>query len=137
MKYYIATSTSRTSSHNAVRDLLKLLGHEITYDWTVHGSVRETSKARLQEVAHAEFEGILRADFVVVLLPGGKGTHAELGFSLASKKQVFIHSEDPMAFELGPEVCAFYHHRDAVRLLGPITDLAHTVHSLLALPELA
>lgn len=134
MKYYIATSTTRAAFHNKVRDELKRFGHEITYDWTVHGSVRETSKARLQEVAHLEFEGILRADFVVVLLPGGKGTHAELGFSLAGKKQVFIHSEDPMAFELGPQVCAFYHHRDVQRLQGPIENVAQLVHAHLLAP---
>lgn len=131
MKYYIATSTSRIPFHNQLRDRLKKFGHEITYDWTTHGSVRHTSTERLKEVAHAEFAGILEADFVVVLLPGGKGTHAELGFSLAHKKPVFIHSEDPSMFEIGPEVCAFYHHADALRLTGPIETIGKRVHSLL------
>ena len=124
MKYYIATSTTRSPSHNLVRDQLKNFGHEITYDWTTHGSVRETSQARLKEVAHAEFQGILEADFVLVLLPGGKGTHVELGFSVASKRRVFIHSEDPAVFETGPEVCAFYHHSEVTRLSGPIELVA-------------
>ena len=135
MKYYIATSTTNAASHRTVRDALKQFGHEITYDWTVHGSVRETSKERLQEVAHAEFEGILQADFVLVLLPGGKGTHAELGFSIASEKQVFVHSQDPLAFELGPQVCAFYHHRDVIRLTCPIEDVSEQVHELLDSPD--
>jgi nucleoside 2-deoxyribosyltransferase len=120
MKFYIATSTSRMSAHNLVREELKKAGHTITYDWTSHGSVRDTTLARLREVAHAEFQGILEADFVLVLLPGGKGTHAELGFSLGIQKPVFIHSEDPTAFELGPQACAFYHHSEVVRLVGPI-----------------
>ncbi len=124
MKYYIATSTARAAAHNQVRDALNELGHEITYDWTSHGSVRETSQARLQEVAHAEFQAILDADFVVVLLPGGKGTHAELGFAIAAKKGVFIHSEDPAVFEPGSEVCAFYHHADVTRLICPL-DRVH------------
>lgn len=119
MKYYIATSTARMPFHNLVRDGLKQFGHEITYDWTAHGSVRETNQTRLQEVAHAEFQAILDADFVLILLPGGKGTHAELGFSIASKKKVFIHCEDPAVFEPGPEVCAFYHHASVIRLTGP------------------
>ena len=132
MKYYIATSTSRVPFHNQVRDLLKEFGHEITYDWTTHGSVRETSLSRLQQVAHAELEGILNSDFVLVLLPGGKGTHTELGFSIASKKRVFIHSEDPSVFEIGPQVCAFYHHADVVRLSCPIKDLVQKIQFLIS-----
>jgi len=131
MKYYIATSTTRSDIHNRIRDDLKKFGHEIAYDWTTHGSVRETSPARLREVAHAEFQGILDSDFVLILLPGGKGTHAELGYSIASKKQVFVHSEDPASFELGPQVCAFYHHADVIRLTCPIANLAQKVQSLI------
>lgn len=129
MKYYIATSTARASFHNSVRDELKKFGHEITYDWTSHGSVRDTSLARLRQVAHLELQAILEADFVLVLLPGGKGTHTELGFSLGCKKPVFLHSEDPTLFELGPEACAFYHHADATRLVCPIGKVAEWIQS--------
>lgn len=110
MKYYIATSLSKGRAHNSVRDALNLLGHEISYDWTVHGSVKEVSKERLREVSICELEGISGADFVVALLPGGHGTHFELGFALAHGKRVFLHSEDPLLFELGPQTNAFYHH---------------------------
>jgi hypothetical protein len=131
MKFYIATSTERMPSHNRVRDALQRLGHEITYDWTVHGSVRFTSTERLCEVAHLEFQAILDADFVLVLLPGGKGTHAELGFSIAHKKRVLIHSENPKAFEIGPEACAFYHHAGVARFSGSLEEAAAVVQSLL------
>lgn len=131
MKFYIATSTERMTQHNHVRDALQSLGYTLTYDWTSHGSVRHTSKVRLQEVAHLETQGILEADFVIVLLPGGKGTHVELGLSIGSKKKVFIHCEDPGMFELGTQVCAFYHHPDAVRFACPIEDVAKIVQSLL------
>jgi nucleoside 2-deoxyribosyltransferase len=123
MKYYIATSTERMGAHNAARDLLNELGHEITKDWTTHGSVRNTTFARLQEVAHEMVQGVMDADFVLVLLPGGKGTHTELGLSLASGKKVFIHSEDPQAFALGPQVCAFYHHANVTRLTCPLNQV--------------
>lgn len=131
MNYYIATSTERALLHNLVRDDLKKLGHEITYDWTTHGSVRQTSKARLEEIASLEFQGILGSHFVLVLLPGGKGTHVEIGLSIASKKKVFLHSEDPMMFELGPQICAFYHHPDVVRFSCPIAELVKNFHPLL------
>ncbi len=132
MKYYIATSTERIAAHNLVRDQLNQWGHVITNDWTTHGNVRNSSLARLREVAVAMVQGVVEADFVLVLLPGGKGTHTELGLSLGGGKKVFIHSEDPSAFELGPQVCAFYHHPSVVRLSGPIEQVAALVAAPIA-----
>jgi nucleoside 2-deoxyribosyltransferase len=134
MKYYIATSLSRITDHNFVRDALKRCGHEISYDWTVHGSVKSVSKERLQEVAVLELNAILEADFVVVLLPGGGGTHLELGFALGNNKKIFLHAADPSLFELGPQTNAFYHHPDLTRLSCPLIDVATTVNSNLCSP---
>lgn len=133
MKYYIATSTERVPAHNKVRDELQKRGYQITYDWTSHGSVRHTSTSRLKEVAELEMQGILSADFVLVLLPGGKGTHVELGLSLASGKKTFVHSEDPSMFEIGPQVCAFYHAPEIVRLTCPIQEVASLLSSSIRL----
>ena len=134
MKYYIATSLSRAAAHNLIRDSLKGFQHEISYDWTVHGSVKSVSLERLREVATLELNGILRADFVVVLLPGGKGTHLELGFAIASGKRVFLHTEDPSLFELGPQTSAFYHHPHLTRLSCPLTEVAAAAHAQLMDP---
>lgn len=134
MKYYIATSLSRVMAHNLARDALKKFGHEITYDWTWHGSVKSVSKQRLREVAINELKAVSDADFVVVLLPGGNGTHLELGFAIASGKRVFLHSEDPALFELGPQTNAFYHHPGVTQLCCPLADVAALVHSLLEYP---
>lgn len=131
MKYYIATSLSRATAHHMVRDALEVLGHELSYDWTVHGSVKSVSKERLREVAMCELDGISEADFVVVLLPGGKGTHLELGYSIARGKRVFLHSEEPLLFELGPQTNAFYHHPEITHLCCPLADVSSTVHALL------
>jgi hypothetical protein len=68
MKFYIATSLSNMMSHNSVRDALALFEHEISYDWTLHGSVKSISKERLREVAIQELEGVLKADFIVILI---------------------------------------------------------------------
>lgn len=129
MKYYIATSLSRITDHNLVRDTLKKFGHAISYDWTLHGSVKSVSTERLQEVAIFELNGVSEADFVIVLLPGGKGTHLELGFAIGNNKKIFLHSEDPSLFDLGPQTNAFYHHPDLTRLCCPLVDVATTVHS--------
>ncbi len=135
MKFYIATSLSRVNAHQKVRDALNNLGHEISYDWTLHGSVKSTSKERLQEVASLDLNGISEADFVAVLLPGGNGTHLELGFSIAKGKKFFLHSEDPLIFELGPQTNAFYHHPDVIRLQCPLIEVGTRIHSLLQLPS--
>lgn len=134
MKFYIATSLSRAEAHRIVRDALKACGHEISYDWTLHGSVKSVSKERLREVALLELDGVSEADFVIVLLPGGNGTHLELGFSIARGKRVFLHTEDSLAFELGPQTNAFYHHPDITRLHCPLAEVGMTVHSLLMQP---
>ena len=136
MKYYIATSLLRITSHQVARDALQTLGHEITYDWTSHGSVQSVSKERLREVATIELDAVSKAEFVVVLLPGGNGTHLELGFAIAKGKRVFLHSEDSLAFELGPQTNVFYHHPDIIRLNCPISEVGATVHSLLAQPAM-
>ncbi len=132
MKYYIATSLSRMGDHNLVRDAFSALGYEISYDWTSHGSVKSTSKERLQQVAINDLKGVSGADFVLVLLPGGHGTHLELGYSIASGKRVFLHSEDPLLFEPGPQTNTFYHHPEVIRLSCPLADLAEVVHGALA-----
>ncbi len=131
MKYYIATTLSRAGDHNIVRDGLNQCGHEIVYDWTSHGSVKSTSKERLREVCLNELKGLSNSDFVAVLLPGGHGTHLELGFSLASGKRVFLHSEDPTLFEIGPQTNAFYHHPEIIRLTCPLIELAAAIHGLM------
>lgn len=110
MKYYIATSIKRAKEHNLIRDALNELDHKITYDWTIHGSVKHTSITRLKEVGEDMIEAIKYADFIVVLLPGGKGTHTELGASLAYNKTVFLHTLDPDLIQLGEKTCAFYFH---------------------------
>jgi len=111
VKYYIATSIKRAKEHNQIRDALNNLGHKITYDWTLHGSVKNISLERLKEVGEDMIDAIKEADFIVVLLPGGKGTHTELGASIAYNKPVFVHALDANLMKLGDQTCAFYFHR--------------------------
>lgn len=50
MKFYIATSLSRVTAHHIVRDTLKKCGHEISYDWTLNGSVKNAFDQYYQEL---------------------------------------------------------------------------------------
>lgn len=126
MKFYIATSLSRISDHNVVRDQLFIFGHKITYDWTIHGSVRDVSTEALSNVAKNEVNGILSSDFIVILLPGGRGTHTELGLAIASNKLVFINGPDHL-FTTGKDTCAFYHLLQVKRIKCDLVDLATNV----------
>lgn len=113
MKYYIATKLERHRDHNLVRDSMAARGHQITYDWSVHGPVFRSGVERIREVAQLETRGVLDADLVIVLLPGGRGTHAELGMAIASGKPVLLHAPQSISalyFGAYPETCAFYHH---------------------------
>jgi hypothetical protein len=111
MQVYIATRLERHLQHNLVRDALARFGVGCSYDWTTHGPVFREGIPRIREVAKAEIDGVLQADAVVVLLPGGRGTHAELGAALAAKKPVIVHSFCAETdFGNGSDACAFYHH---------------------------
>lgn len=123
MRYYIATSLERHTDHNLVRDAMAAEGHEITYDWSVHGPVWAAGVGRIREVAQLETQGVLDADVVIVLLPGGRGTHAELGMAIAAGKPILLHCADTAMFEAVPETCAFYHHPLVMAASGPLERL--------------
>lgn len=81
MKVYIASTLSNAERVAKLRDRLQNLGIEITYDWTSHGMVLEPGD--LDEIAAQELQGVIDADHLFVVLPGGKGTHVELGAMIA------------------------------------------------------
>lgn len=110
MKYYIATGLENHELHNVIRDHLAILGHSITYDWTIHGPVWSKGVERCTVVAVHELLGVKEADFVIVLLPGGRGTHIELGIALAAGRKVYFVSNNPEHHAAAPDVCAFYLH---------------------------
>lgn len=128
--FYIATGLSRTRDHNLIRDALIENGHQLTYDWTQHGSVKSSSVQRLAEVAHKETDGVLSAEVVIVLLPGGFGTHAELGMALGAGKKIILHSANSEVFSACEKTCAFYHHAKIFRLVSEIEDSASFVRAV-------
>lgn len=130
MRYYIATRIEKAKDHNYVRDRLAEYGWELTYDWTTHGSVKSTTVGKLKSVAQAEVEGVLEAQVVLALLPGGFGTHTELGLAIASNKITIAHSVDKTLFEANESTCAFYHHDNVHQLVCPLDNIA----SLIATP---
>lgn len=117
MKIYIASRLENYLQVQALRDALRADGHTITYDWTLHGSVQGQGEARLREVASNEINGVRDADLVVVLLPGGRGTHAELGAANVLGKPVIIFSTSDESFDAyEASTCAFYWNENVRQL---------------------
>ncbi|NGX48674.1 MAG: hypothetical protein K940chlam5_00264 [Candidatus Anoxychlamydiales bacterium] len=123
MKFYIATSLARAKDHNIVRDALMDLGHTLTYDWTTHGSVKCTTPEKLRLVCQQELLGIKRADLLIVLIPGGFGTHVELGATIATNKKIILFSSEEKYFLPCKDTCAFYHDPSCKHIVSSLSNL--------------
>jgi hypothetical protein len=122
-QFYIATTLTNAARARQVADQLEALGHTITYPWWTHGAVGHAGEARLAEVAVAELEGVRLADAVIVLLPGGRGTHLEMGGALVAGKPVLLWSEDDAGFPLDDTTCSFYWHPLVFKMHGRLDEL--------------
>lgn len=108
-KIYIATTLTNAKAANQMRDALIADAWELTYDWTVHGSVQNDGADRIREVAINEAVGVMSADAVVAILPGGRGTHAEIGIAIGAKIPVVLFAAKEAMLQNGV-TCAFYSH---------------------------
>lgn len=122
MKIYTATKLTNVDAARAINRVLVAAGHEITYDWAVHGSMQD-SPDQWSEVSRKEMDGVRSADLVVVILPGGRGTHAEMGAGIALSKPVLILGQKAV-FEEGGYTCAFYHHPTVRKEVVEVFDLS-------------
>lgn len=119
MTFYIASRLENAAQVSQVAAALVARGHVHTYDWTTHGSVQHCGTDRIREVAGLELRGVVDADVVIVLLPGGRGTHAELGIALgAGGKRIYICAEELGMFHADDRTCAFYWCPVVVRVVG-------------------
>lgn len=133
MKFYLAATIYRWREHNIVRDILVAAGHELTYDWTLHGdngSLRGAPPKVWQEAAVREAQAVAEAEFFVGLLPGGLGTNAEVGMSAIRGIQTYLHATDLDLFDpsVDGKTTTFYWHPAARRFYGMNLDtFAHQV----------
>lgn len=99
-------------------------GWEHTYDWTAHGSIKETDIETLEDIGQKEADGVKNADIVIVLTPQGRGTHVELGMAIASNKTVYIQYEDEKYFKCDDNTSTFYWLPNVIQFTGNIYELA-------------
>jgi hypothetical protein len=113
-RFFLSTRKDRSAEADALSASLKAHGWERTFAWKDEGSAAAGTEGRAA-IAVAELEGVRYADVLVALLPGGYGTHVEIGAALALGKPVVLHAPDRKTLET-PYTCVFHHH-PAVKLL--------------------
>jgi nucleoside 2-deoxyribosyltransferase len=121
-RFYLSTQKDRASQAEALLEALKAEGWERTFDWVGQGNI---GPDRYADTATAELQGVREADVVIVLLPGGRGTHVEIGAALALGKPVILHSPDRETLDT-PYPCVFHYH-PLVKLLVSETLLVDAV----------
>ena len=130
MRFYVGSSFSNIEEVRFIRDQLMALGHTHTYDWTQNE--RAASIDALRMIGEEEVAGIQSADFVIILLPGGKGAHVELGIALGMSKTVFLYDLGDQMMNM-EETSTFYHVDAVQRLEGPFNAIPHQIQDRLKL----
>ncbi len=124
MKFYIASSLKNYKQVRDLSCLLKKAGWEHTYDWTTLCPEQETGIEKLKTIGEKEFDGIKQSDVVIILTPEGRGTHTELGISIALNKKVYLCHHDDTYFKCDDNTSAFYWLSQVIQFIGNTEDIA-------------
>lgn len=92
-KVYVASSLDKCERIKQIIHVLKSKGLTITYDWTDHGRV--FNQENLAEIAILEEKGVKDCDILLMVLPGGGGTHFEFGVAYTLNKPIVILEDEP------------------------------------------
>lgn len=131
MKFYIA---SKLENYEQVRRLAQLLANSgwiHTYDWTLHGLVKEMDPETLKYIGEKEYNGVMQADIVIVLTPQGRGTHTEFGMAIALNKIIYLCHEDDTYFKCDDNTSSFYWLSAVNHLIGNIEYIASELIKIL------
>jgi len=126
LKFYVASSFKNKEQVKYVSHELTIKGFVHSYDWTKND--RPTTLEALTEIGTKEKEAVMNSDVVIILLPGGKGSHIELGMAIAAKKKVFLYSPDNDIDDFAL-TSTFYQLPEVQKVIGTIDDLLVTVCS--------
>jgi len=118
-RFYLSTQKDRNAEAAPLLEALKAKGWDRTFDWADREASTESEYA---DLAVAEIAGIRDADVVIVILPGGRGTHVEIGAALAMGKPVIIHAPNRKTLET-PYPCAFHYHPSVKVLFSEQLDV--------------
>ena len=115
MNFYIASSFKNVEQVREISNELKLKGYIHTYDWTQNEKVNSFEK--LATIGVKEKEAVMNSDFLVILLPAGKGSHIELGIAIGLGKRIYIYSPTNEIYEYD-KATTFYHIEGVNKFVG-------------------
>ncbi|MFZ0318467.1 MAG: nucleoside 2-deoxyribosyltransferase [Candidatus Sulfotelmatobacter sp.] len=124
--FYLSTKKDRLDQATPLLDALEANGWKQTFAWSDHGAQSHSDYA---DVALAELAGVREADVLIVLLPGGFGTHVEIGAALALGKQIILHAPDRKTLET-PYACVFHYHPLVTLLVSEHVEINNVLASL-------
>ena len=125
-RFYLSTRIDRIAHAAPLLEALARHGWERTFDWNGQDI---STPGEFADLAVAELKGIREADVVIVLLPGGRGTHVEIGAALAFGKPVILHAPDQETL-IKPYPCAFHYHPGVRLVVSEILDVAQLLACL-------
>ena len=128
MKYYIATSFQNKEAHRECRQFFSDMGYELTFDWTVYPFIADPYV--MYTVATKEIDAVKAADFVVVLLPGGGGTHTELGAAIAHDKPGFLVAPHPQQLLDSQGLTNPFYYHASVQMVSRIESIPPKVEGV-------
>ena len=123
-KFYVASSFKNLETVRWVSEQLINREYIQTYDWTKNE--RASNIKDLIEIGQQEKQGVMEADFIIVLLPSGKGSHIELGIALGQGKRIYLYSpnDEVNHFET---TTTFYHLSEVKKCSGTVEELIEVV----------
>ncbi|MCJ0930671.1 group-specific protein [Virgibacillus halodenitrificans] len=122
--FYIASSLSNIDTVRLVRNQLIKKGFVLTYDWTKNE--RASTIEDLMEIGTKEKKAVLEADFIVVLLPAGKGSHIEFGMALSQGMPIYLYSPNDDINNIAT-TSTFYHLSNVEKCVGTIDVLVEKI----------
>jgi hypothetical protein len=123
-KFYVASSFKNLDTVRYVSKQLINKGYIHTYDWTKNE--RASTVEDLREIGQQEKDAVMEADFIIILLPAGKGSHIEFGIALGLEKRIYLYSPDEEVNRL-ETTSTFYHLPEVHKCIGTIEKLIETV----------
>lgn len=124
MNFYVASSFHNIKQVRDVSERLKRKGYIHTYDWTQNG--RASTVEELKKIGEEERQAIIESDLILVLLPGGKGSHVELGIALGLNKRVILYSPYNEVSDFD-QTTTFYHLSEVEVCTGTVEELVDYV----------
>ena len=118
MKFYLAAGRQHRALAAAVIERLEGLGHECTFAWAAEENW-QLGYDKPKTAAELDRMGVCLSQAFIGLLPGGPGTHVELGMALALKKPVLLIDLEGGGAPFDPKAGNVFYAACRQRVAGP------------------